>query len=113
MSKTYKVRYKITRPSLTVPFWMKDADIPSAYEEIQEAAYSLGGTHNFQITLDGLSIILDYTFDCENLRTKFFDMAYEIDKKYQKTYKKQYEVRNEHHEKFGLIEETIFFEETS
>lgn len=113
MSTKYTVRYKITRPSLLSPFWIHNDDIPSVYEQTKEFTNSVGGTHNFQITLDGLSIILDYTFDSENLRKKLVDMVYDLDVKYQKNHKKEYDKRNEHLETFGLIEETIFFEETS
>jgi hypothetical protein len=113
MSKKYTIRYTITRPALTDPFWIRDDDTPSSYEEIQDAAHSLGGTHEFQFSLDGLSIIITYKFDSEELRTKFVDLVYKIDQNYQQTHKKEWEERNDHHEKYGLIEETTFFEETS
>jgi hypothetical protein len=113
MSKKYTIRYTIKRPALTDPFWIRDDDTPSSYEEIQDAAHSLDGTHEFQISFDGLSVNIDYTFDSEELREKFVELAYKIDEKYQKNHKKEWDERNEHHEKYGLIEETTFFEETS
>lgn len=66
-----------------------------------------------KISSDGLSVIIEYTFDSDEMRKKFVDLTYEIDEKYQKNHKKEWEERNEHHEKYGLVEETTFFEETS
>ena len=65
------------------------------------------------ISYDGLSVNIEYTFDSDEIRKEFVDTVYKIDKKFIKNYKKQWEERNEHHEKHGLVEETTFFEETS
>jgi len=113
MPKKYKLRYTITRPEITAPFWIRDENTPSSYDEIKEAALSLGGSHEMAISYDGMSVNIDYTFDSEDIRKEFVDKVYEIDQKYIEKYKKQWDERNEHHEKYGLVEETTFFEETS
>lgn len=66
-----------------------------------------------KISPDGLSVIIDYTFDSDEMRKKFVDAVYEIDARYQKKYKKEWDERNKHHEEHGLTEETIYFEESS
>lgn len=113
MSKKYALRYTITRPEITARFWIRAHHEPSSYEEIKKTARSLGGTHDMQISPDGLSVIIDYKFDSDEMRKEFVDKVYEIDQKYIEKYKKQWDERNEHHEKYGLVEETTFFEETS
>lgn len=113
MSKKYKLRYTITRPEITAPFWIRDENAPSSFEEIKAAAQSLGGSHTFAISYDGLSVNIEYAFDSDDTRKKFVDEVYKIDKKYIKKYKEHWDERNEHHEKYGLVEETTFFEETS
>ena len=113
MSKDYKIRYSITRPQITAPFWIREHHTPSSYDEIKAAARSLGGTHTMNISHDGLSVNIEYAFDSDDTRKKFVDTVYDIDQKFIKNNKKQWDERNEHHEKHGLVEETTFFEETS
>jgi len=114
MSTRFTLRYEVTRPNLFTAFWNAGKfDEDKAFDDVIHIAEEMGISYDYDISVDGLIFTIDFVCDSDEQRSDFHDKVNEVSAKYQREYKQEYDDRNRYHEENGIIENTLFFEETS
>ena len=108
MSIKYGVRYSAIRKSLVTPFW-SDEENNNSNIRIIEKCEEFNGEHRMSISPDGLTFIFECSFDSEQDRKQFVDSFVGLSKV--EPSNPAFSDKKSHNEKYGLIEETTFFEE--